>query len=78
MDPTQQSAPTAEELHLAAVEQALIDPEAREIETKNQLATLLSSFQQLELLIQELKPAKTLKSPLTDITPIWLTLPHLH
>ena len=51
MDPTQQSAPTTKELCLAAVEQALIDPEAREIETKNQLATLSSGFQQLELLI---------------------------
>ena len=51
MDPTQQSAFTAKELCLAAVEQALIDSKAREIETINQLATLLSSFQQLELLI---------------------------
>ena len=51
MNPTQQSAPTTEELHLAAVKQALIDSEAREIETKNKLAALLSGFQQLELLI---------------------------
>ena len=51
MDPTHQHVPTLEELCLAAVEQALIDSKAREIETKNQFAAFLNGFQQLELLM---------------------------
>ena len=55
--------PTPEELCLAAVEQALINSEAREIETKSQFAALLNGFQKLELLMRELTPAKTPKTP---------------
>ena len=72
MNPTHQHAPTPEELHLAAVEQALIDSEAREIETKNQFTALLNGFQQLELLMRELTPAKTPKTPPTNSIPIRL------
>ena len=72
MNPTHQHTPTPEELRLAAVEQALIDSEAREIETKNQFAALLSGFRQLELLMRELNPANTPKTPPTDTTPVRL------
>ena len=72
MNPTHQHDPTPEELHLVAVEQALADSEAREIETKSQLAALINGFQHLELLIQELKPVQTSNTPLTNITPIQL------
>ena len=50
MNPTNQPVPTPEELCLAAVEQALVDSNTREVETKNQLAALVNGFQQLELL----------------------------
>ena len=72
MDPTHQHTSTPEELCLAAVEQALIDSEAREAETKNQFAALLSGFRQLELLMRELNPANTLKTPPTDTIPVRL------
>ena len=72
MNPTHQHASTPKELRLAAVEQALIDSKAREIEMKNQFAALLNGFQQLELLMRELTPAKTPKTTLTDTIPIWL------
>ena len=72
MNPTHQHAPTPEELCLAAVEQALINSEAREIETKNQFIALLNGFQQLELLMGELTPAKTPKTPPTDNIPVKL------
>ena len=72
MDPTHQHVPTPEELRLAAVEQALIDSKSREIETKNQFAALLNGFQQLELLMRELAPAKTPKTTPTDTIPIRL------
>ena len=72
MNPTHQHDPTPEELRLAAVERALADSEAREVETKSQLTALINSFQHLELLIRELKPIKTLNTPLTNITPIRL------
>ena len=72
MDPTHQHVPTPEELRLAAVEQALIDSKAREIETKNQFAALLNGFEQLELLMQELTPAKTPKTTPTDTIPVQL------
>ena len=53
------------------VEQAIIDSKAREIETKAQLTTLLSSFRQLELLIQKLQPPSTsLKTPPVDTIPV--------
>ena len=51
MNPTHQHDPTPEELCLAAVEQALADSEAREVETKSQLDALINGFQHLELLI---------------------------
>ena len=71
MNPTYQHTPTPEKLCLAAVEKALIDSEAREVETKNQLAALLNSFQQLELLIREIKPAITPNPPPpTDTNPV--------
>ena len=72
MNPAQQHASSSEELRLAAVEQALADSKAREIETKNQFAALLNGFQQLELLMRELTPAKTPKATLTDTIPIRL------
>ena len=72
MDPTHQHVPTPEELHLAVVEQALIDSKAREIEMKNQFAALLNSFQQLGLLMRELTPAKIPKTTPTDTIPIRL------
>ena len=58
MNPTHQHAPTPK-VRLAAVEQAIIDSKAREIETKAQLTTLLTSFQQLELLLQNIQPPST-------------------
>ena len=64
MNPTHQHNPTPEERRLAAVEQALADSKAREVETKSQLAAIINSFQQLELLMQELKPVQTLSIPL--------------
>ena len=67
MDPTHQHVLTPEELCLAAVEQALIDSKAREIETKNQFTALLYSFQQLELLMQELAPAYIHPTPSTSV-----------
>ena len=73
MNPAHQHDPTPEELRLAAVERALADSEAREVETKSQLTTLINGFQHLELLIRELKPVKTLNTPPTNITPVWLT-----
>ena len=73
MNPIHQQDPTPEELPLVAVEQALADSEAREVETKSQLAALINGFQHLELLIRELKPVQTPNTPLTNITPIWLT-----
>ena len=75
MDPTHQHVPTPEELHLAAVEQVLIDSKAREIEMKNQFTALLNGFQQLELLMWELTPAKTPKTTPTDTIPIQLMTP---
>ena len=73
MNPTHQHTPTPEELRLAAVEQALINSEAREIETKNQFTALLSGFRQLELLMREMNPANTPKTPPTDTIPFQLT-----
>ena len=75
MNPIHQHAPTPEELRLAAVEQALIDSEAREIETKNQFAALLSSFRQLELLMWEMNPTNTPKTP--RLIPFPSSLPQL-
>src|ERR1700761_6843103 len=72
MNPTHQHDPTPEERRLAAVEQALADSEAREVETKSQLAALLNGFQHLELLIRELKPIQTPNTPPTNVTPIRL------
>ena len=70
MDPTQQLAPSPE-LRLVAVEQALIDSKAREIETQKQLASILNGFQQLEALIQKLQPPPTSpKISSTNITPL--------
>ena len=74
MNPTHQHAPTPKELCLAAVEQALIDSEAREIDTKNQFTALLSGFRQLELLMQEMNPTNTPKTPPTDTIPVRLTV----
>ena len=65
--------PLPEEHRLAAVEQALADSEAREVETKSQLAALINGFQHLELLIQELKPIQTPSTPPTNVTPVRLT-----
>ena len=64
--------PTPEELRLAVVERALADSKAKEVETKSQLTALINGFQHLELLIWELKPVKTLNTPPTNITPVWL------
>ena len=70
MNPTHQHASTPEAC-LAAVEQALIDSEAREIATKAQLTTLLTGFQQLELLLRNLQPPSTSpKTPSVDVTPV--------
>ena len=72
MNPTHQQDPTPEELHLTAVEQALADSEAREVETKSQLTALINGFQHLELLIRELKPIQTPNTPPTNIIPVRL------
>ena len=70
MDPTHQHVPTPKELCLAAVEQALIDSKAKEIEMKNQFAALLNGFQQLELLMRELPLPKLRRPPrLTPLPP---------
>ena len=44
MNPVQQHAPSPEELHLTALEQALTDSKAREEETQKQLVTLIDRF----------------------------------
>ena len=64
--------PSSEELHLAAVEQALADSVAREIETQKTLSLLTDGFQLLRELVQTHIPLCTSpKVPSMDITPIW-------
>ena len=68
MNPAQQHAPSSEELRLAAVEQALADSIAREIETQKTLSLLTNGFQLLRELVQTHIPLCT---PSMDITPVW-------
>ena len=73
-NPAQQHAPSSEELCLAAVEQALANSVAREIETQKTLSLLTDGFQLLWELVQTHIPLCTsLKAPSIDITPIWST-----
>ena len=74
MNPVQQHAPSPEELHLTALEQALADSKAREEETQKQLATVLDRFKNLERLLMEQQP-QILTPPknLVNISPIWTT-----
>ena len=51
MNPMQQHAPSSEELRLAALEQALTNSEAREIETQKTLELLTDSLQLLQDLV---------------------------
>ena len=72
MNPAQQHAPSSEELRLAAVEQALADSIAREIETQKTLSLLTDGFQLLRELVQTHIPLRTPpKTPSMDITPVW-------
>ena len=72
MNPAQQYFPSPEELHLLAVEQALVDFKAREIETQAKLETILNGFKHIEQLILEQQPPPTPpKIPSTNIIPVW-------
>ena len=67
MNPAQQHAPSSEELCLAALEQALANSLAREIETQRTLSLLTDSFQLLRELVQTHIPLCTSpKIPLVD------------
>ena len=73
-NPAQQHAPSSEELRLAAVEQALADSIAREIEMLKTLSLLTDAFQLLQELVQTHIPLCTPpKVPSIDVTPIWST-----
>ena len=55
MNPVEQHAPSPEELHFMALEQALADSQAEGKETQKQLTILLNSFQRLKKLLEEQK-----------------------
>ena len=74
MNPTQQHAPSSEELRLSVVEQALADSIAREIETQKTLSLLTDGFKLLRELVQTHIPLCTPpRIPSVDITPVWST-----
>ena len=67
MNPAQQHAPSSEELHLTALEQALADSKAREIETQKTLELLTNGFQLLQdLVLKHIPLCTSLKTPFTD------------
>ena len=70
MDPAQQHTPNSEESHLAAMERAYADSEARHAK---QFDMLLNGFLKLEKMLQEQHPPPTppKKNPLINITSIW-------
>ena len=77
MTPLQQAFPGSIELHLAALEQALADSQAREEETKRQLDTLIIGFKRLEEKILELKnPSKNVPTLTPSIPSGWPPPPH--
>ena len=74
MNPAQQHAPSSEELHLTALEQALTDSRAREIETQKTLELLTNGFQLLQDLVLKHTPLCTSpKTPFMDTIPVWST-----
>ena len=76
MNPAQQHAPSSKELHLAALEQALANSEAREIETQKTLELLTNSLQLLQdlVLLKHLPLHTPPKVPLADTIPIYSAL----
>ena len=73
MNPAQQHAPSSEELCLAALEQALTNSEAREIETQKTLELLTNSLQLLQdlVLLKHLPLHTSPKIPPVDAVPVW-------
>ena len=71
-NPAQQHAPSSEELRLTAVEQALADSIAREIEMQKTLSLLTNGFQLLQELVQTHIPLCIfLKVSSMDVPSIW-------
>ena len=71
MDPAQQHTPNSKESHLAVMEHAYADSEAR---NAKQFDMLLNGFLKLEKMMQEQHPPPTpSKNPLINIISIWPT-----
>ena len=56
MNPTQQHISSSNELRFAALEQALVDSQAREAKTEVRLELLLNGFLKLEKILSEQQP----------------------
>ena len=69
MNPVQQHFPSSMGLCLVAVEQALTDSQAREIDMQDKLEMLLDGYKHLERLMLELQTPTLPKFP-ADIIPV--------
>ena len=56
MNPAKQHISSSDELHFSALEQAVIDSQAREAKTKERIEMLLNSFLKLERFMTEQQP----------------------
>ena len=73
MNPVEQHAPSPEELHFMALEQALANSQAEGKETQKQLTILLNSFQRLEKLLKEWQTPLTPPVIPVNVNPIRAT-----
>ena len=59
MNPAQQHVPSSDELHFTALEQAIINSQAREAKTEQRIEMLLNGFLKLERFMTEQQPPPT-------------------